>query len=423
VWTLIQHLWSPDPRYRPSASDTVSLLNHAARRLPPAVINRIVIFSVTLHSDIWNRDSAWKKQTRSLLALSLVSRSFCAHATPLLYRDIRILSSNPESKLSSLANTLNINIKCRHTSDDLSSGYGYYTRTFLLHIRPGAHTLPPYIQGLLVKMPNLHTLLFRTISTFNWGLEIHSLRSVVFQRVSPSLIWDQGTLRVLLRFQRLYVDPEDHSGLPLPVISQARQVPLLPNLQDITTQGYFRESRGPLQLFDAFKGWTTPRLNFLRHALGDPDLPDSSFASFVRFLQVQGSLLRDFTLDTPTSAPISDILPLCSNLQSLRISFFRSFDLLSVPPHLKLEMLDVHQRLWRRGEHAQPHLDQFEKFTASWKTRFPNLRVAKLMGCEGVPNDIDLLGMHFCTEDRFYTVKMKRRYASPGKILNSTEVR
>jgi hypothetical protein len=392
IWPLLQELWRPDPRHRPSASGTVFLLSRAGRNLPPIAIKRIVLFSATFMEGLsWG--SRWQQRTQSLLALSLVSRSFYACAFPFLYQDIRIFPVDTVARLSKLVNTFNISAKGHF--------YGFITRTFLLCLETDAHILPSNIQRLLDKMTKLHTLVVCTINGLHWPVRIHSLSSVVFSGASLSLTLDQGTLRVLLPFHRLVYQsitlyPQMHGT------SHARQVPLLPNLRDIEVE----ESWAPTSdvspyLFDAFKNWTIPRLNSLSYTLGRSNLPDSSFT---QFLQIQGPLLGHLTIDTPTSAPISDILPLCSNLRSLYVNFFSPFDLCSVPPHLKLQMLYLYQRSWSRGERAQLYLDQFEKFSSSWRIRLPNLRVARLEGRTEMVNKRRRPEMRFCTMDRFYTI-------------------
>jgi len=277
------------------------------------------------------------------------------------------------------------------------------------------------VQHLLDIMTGLHTLAIYATDDFRRKIPVYSLSTAVFRKINPQLILDAGTMRVLLPFQRLRVDQDSRLIPQMLGTSQAIQEPLLPNLRDIELNDESTEGDQSPQPFHVFKDWITPRLNSPCCNIGPSNLPDSPF---MRFLQIHATLLRGLTLDTHTSAPISDILPLCSNLQFLRVRFFSSFDLLSVPPHLKLEMLEVYQRLWTRGESAQPYLDQFEKFTSSWRTQFPNLRVVKLVGCYDVPMGVDMFGMHFCTEDSFYTVRMKRRHAHARRsVLIQTTVR
>jgi hypothetical protein len=396
AWYLIQQLWSLDSRHRPSAFGVVTLLNRAASSLPPIVIERIILFSATFGGFSFS-DLGWKRRTRSLLTLSLVSRSFCARVAPFLYRDIRILSSNMESILSSLMNTLNISIKCRHSSDALSSGYGFYTRTFFLCIGKNADTLPTNIQGLLDKMTNLHTLVIQSVDSPLQIIADHASSSVEFRGVKQSLILDEGTLRVILPFQELVITNAD---LPTPGISQTRQALLLLNLQDI----HIHDGNGNelLQLFHAFKDWIMPRLNKFSCNLSPTVSPRSPF---IGFLQIHGPLLRDLTLSRHRLAPMSDILPLCSNLRSLVMLADSYVNLLSFPRHLKLETL--HIQVLESNPERESYLDQFDTFTSSWRARLPNLRVVKFNGFEELFRYLDRskwFRMLFGTEDSFYTV-------------------
>ena len=192
------------------------------------VINIIVLFSAAVSQE-GDLAEEWIQRTRSLLSLSLVSRSFCAEAIPFLYRDIRI-NSIPESRVSRLMTTLNHGITNPRTSDDSPSGYGPYTKTLLLCVKNGSDTLPADTQGLLGKMTKLHTLLIRTADFFWKAIPLHSLRSVEFLGVDLLLISDQRTLRMLVPFQRLYAGHVCGLNRGL---SEVRNVPLLPNLQDI----------------------------------------------------------------------------------------------------------------------------------------------------------------------------------------------
>jgi hypothetical protein len=329
-----------------------------------------------------------------------VSRSFCARATPFLYGDIRIVPAITESKLSSLANTLNINIKCRHTLDDLSSGYGYYTRTFHLRIGRDAHTLPANLQGLLDKMINLHTFVIRSTDSTR-AVPVHSLSSLVFQGVNQSLILDRQTLRVLLPFQRIYIDD---SYPPTPGMPQASQVTLLPNLQKISIHDL--KSNELLQLFRTFKDWKMPRLESLYCNLSRSESSDSAF---IDLLKIQGPLLWDLELYRYRLAPMSEIIPLCSNLRSLEVVSDSHVNLLSFPPHPKLEKLRIQGYKVPREEES--YLKQFEKFTTSWRTSFPNLRVGVLTGFEDIFRYMgpdNSFSMRYRTEDSFYTVTVSK---------------
>jgi hypothetical protein len=187
------------------------------------VMQRIVLFSATVNDKSgWNED--WIQRTRSLLTLSLVSRSFYACATPFLYRDIRISPLATGARLSNLWNTLNISIKSSRTVDHLSCGYGYYTKTFVVYFEEDCHSLPADIRHLLDKMTKLHTLIIRSLGISYEPLPVHPLSSVVFQRVDLPLILDQGMVRALLPFQRLHIHLDGDSDGPMD-LSQVRQVP------------------------------------------------------------------------------------------------------------------------------------------------------------------------------------------------------
>lgn len=153
-----------------------------------------------------------------------------------------------------------------------------------------------------------------------------------------------------------------------------------------------------------------PRLNSLNCTLSCD--PKSIDAYFLQFLRAQGSFIWYLTLNGKVgsySLPISDISLLCSNLRSLVVISCSYVDLLSLPPHLQLEMLDI------RGVGIDdldtedvPYSLQCDEFVSSWRTRFPNLRVAKFWGPEfnfSVQSEASWLDILFRTENSFYTVK------------------
>jgi hypothetical protein len=139
------------------------------------------------------------------------------------------------SRVASLVTTLNSGGTYPCTSDDSPTGYGPYTRTLILCVESNAHSIPDHLQCLLSKMPKLHTLLIRTPDFFGKAIPHHSLRSVEFLGVNLRLIPDQGTLRMLVRFQRLYAGLVVGLNGPISYISEVSQVTLLPN-QDIHLQ-------------------------------------------------------------------------------------------------------------------------------------------------------------------------------------------
>jgi hypothetical protein len=188
-------------------------------------------------------------------------------------------------------------------------------------------------------------------------------------------------------------------------------MPPLPNLQDITLgdDGFLGVSASPVMLVP-FKDWIMPHLNSLNCTLSwDHQLIDTHFLNFI---QAQGSILRYLTLNGKVGShapPISDILPLCSNLRSLVIISHASVDLLSFPRHVKLEILDIRDvGSYHLDMEQEPYSVQCDIFTSSWQTRFPNLRVAQFWGPEfniSVQSEASWLEIHFCTENKFYTVK------------------
>ena len=234
-WSLIKHSWNLKPHLRPSA---VSLLGRTGYIPPSIAIECIVAFLATLEDD-WDWDSKWKSRIQSLLALSLVSRSFYAGVIPFLYRDIRIFPTITAPRLSSLTNTLNDGILNSRTFDRKSPGYGVYTRTLLLCADEHFHILSTNIQHLLKKLMGLHTLAICTTDQLRWPVPVHTLSSVVFHGVTPLSILDHGMLGELLPFQRFYIDLFGGSDPLIPQarqvssISRVRQVSLLPNLHDI----------------------------------------------------------------------------------------------------------------------------------------------------------------------------------------------
>jgi hypothetical protein len=371
-------------------------------------MQRIVQFSAFVgNGDHWAED--WIQRTRFLLTLSLVSRSFCACAIPFLYQDIRLVRITTVARLSDLLNTLNISINRRHTMDDLSSGYGYYTRTFLVCFEEDRHSLPADIRHLLDKMPELHTLDIRSGYKLSRRLPVHSLSSVVFQGVSLQLVLDQGTLRVLLPFRRLYVNVVSILDPRMPDVLQARQAKLLPNLQEICIYGYYGTFSVP-DLLHAFEDWSVPHLDSLSY---DFELDEQRNSDLIGFLRTHGRFLRHLKLTSQPRLtgrlrpldPISDKLSLCSNLQSLHFKYSSPIDVLSLAPHPKLEILFINGGVW-----SESYLDRFERFTSSWRIRFPNLRVAMFDGQEKNflgRGEYAWLEMCFRTEDSFYTLKYK----------------
>jgi len=411
AWSLIQQLWTLDPRYRPSASSTATLLNYTARSIPLVVMRRIIFFSATINNKTgWGKD--WIQRTRSLLTLSLVSGSVHACAIPFLYRDIRIFPIATTERLSNLVNTFNSSINSRHIMDDLSSGYGYYTRTFLVCFEKGLHSLPADLQHSLDKMTKLHTLVIRPKDDTYWQLPVDSLSSVLFQGFYLPLILDQGTLRVILPFQRLYVDRVSRSVPPIPGALQARQVTLLPNLREICiiNNNYWWEATDYFpRLLHTFQDWAMPHLDSLECNFV---LSDQHNSALNEFLWSHGRFLRYLKLTTRPllngglvpQEPTSNELSLCSNLQSFLFDSTSPIDILSLDPHPKLEMLFITAGGW-----TQPYLERFEEFTSSWRTRFPNLRVATFQAVQfnWIVGDWSIwLEMRFCTEDSFYTVKI-----------------
>jgi hypothetical protein len=236
----MKQLWSTDPLDRPSAIGALDMLPCGARKLPPIIIQIIVQFSAVVNDEEWGEE--WNQRTRSLLALSLVSKSFGTQATHFLYRDIRIRPTTTGSRLASLMTTLSSGITNPRTSNDSPSGYGPYTRTLLICVESDACSIPDHIQGLLGKMTKLHTFLIRTPGFFWKAIPHHPLSSVEFLGVNLHLIPDQGTLRMLVRFQRLYAGLVGGLNNPKSLMSDVSQAILLPNqnvdLRHVSLRGH-----------------------------------------------------------------------------------------------------------------------------------------------------------------------------------------
>jgi hypothetical protein len=155
-----------------------------------------------------------------------------------------------------------------------------------------------------------------------------------------------------------------------------------------------------------------PRLDSLNCTLSwDHQSIDTHFLQFLQEHE-HGPLLWYLTLNGTVDShapPISDILPLCRNLRSLVVISYSYVGLLSFPPHQNLEVLDIRDvGSYDLDTEEKPYSGQWDEFMSSWRTRFPNLRVAKFWGPEcktSVEHEASWSEILFCTEDNFYTVK------------------
>lgn len=364
-------------------------------------------------------NSRWIERTESLLTLCRVSRLCWACAIPYLYREIRLRCREDLSNLRSLWCTLNNSEGQALISRHVPDGYSSHTKTFVLLVPLTVlrlDGLSAEIGTLIPLMTGLQTALVCSMFPHQPGygmqpnVKAHTLSTLQVEGTRISFLLNHSSiLQGLSCLQRLSIRrgiSGQYGELDLLSISSGV---LLPNIQEISIQ-QVQDDAFFSGLLAMLTTCVIPRFKSLHVVLSQPT--EQFLTPVIYFLRSQGALLRHLTLKVGILEirAMPDIFQLCRNLFSVTISC-GDIGLLSFPAHINLETVDVRViacRIWEGFN--DPYMESFDLFTLSWRSSFPNLRVANFQWY--APSDqgplirpfVDMIA-NFCTEDEFFTVR------------------